>query len=75
MEIKTKDILRRIGYLQREIEYLKRDLMYLGAKATMNIEEKPKNKPSLFGSVRGGDITDEMIKEAKKDLFRELEDV
>ena len=67
MEIKTKDVLKRIGDLEREIEYIKRDLMHL------RLEEK--QKPSLFGSVRGGDITDEMIEEAKKDLFRELEDI
>jgi len=53
MEIKTKDVLKRIGDLEREIEYIKRDLLHL--------EAKPKRKPSLFGSVRGGDITDEMI--------------
>ncbi len=68
MEIKTKDVLKRIGDLEREIEYIKRDLMHL--------VEKPKQKPSLFGSVQGGDITDEMIEEAKKNLFgEELEDV
>ena len=32
-------------------------------------------KPSLFGSVRGGDITDEMIRESKKNLFRKLTDI
>lgn len=67
MEIKTKGVLKRVGDLEREIEYLKRDLMHL--------EEKPKQKPSLFGSVRGGDITDEMIEEVKKNLFREAEDI
>ena len=65
----TKEVLKRIGDLEREIEYLKRDLMHL------RLEEKPKQKPSLFGSVRGGDVTEEMIEEAKKDLFRELEDI
>jgi len=40
----------------------------------MHLEEKTKQKPSLFGSVRGGDsTTEEMIEEAKKDLFREAE--
>lgn len=67
METKTKEMLKRIGDLEREIEYIKRDLLHL--------EEKPKRKPSLFGSVRGEDITDEMIEEAKTDLFRESEDV
>jgi len=69
MEIKTKDVLKKIGDLEREIEYIKRDLMHL------RLEKKPKQKPSLFGSVRGGDITDEMIEEAKKNLFRDVEDV
>ena len=36
---------------------------------------KTKQKTSLFGGVRGGDITGEMIEVAKKDLFRELEDI
>ena len=51
MEIKAGDVLKRIGDLEREIEYIKRDLMHL--------KEKPKQKTPLFGSVRGGDITDE----------------
>lgn len=63
METKTTEVLKRIGDLEREIEYIKRDLLHL--------EEKPKRKPSLFGSVRGGDVTDEMIEKAKVDLFRE----
>ncbi len=67
MEIKTKDVLKRIADLEHEIEYIKRDLTHL--------EEKPKHKHSLVDSVRGGDITDEMIEEAKKNLFREAEDV
>ncbi|HHY55893.1 MAG TPA: hypothetical protein GYA08_10700 [Chloroflexi bacterium] len=32
-------------------------------------------KPSLFGSVEAGDITDVMIEEAKRDLFRDLADL
>jgi len=63
MAIETKEVLKRIGDLEREIEYIKRDLMHL------RLDEKPKQKPSLFGSVRGGDITEEMIEKAKKDLF------
>ena len=36
----------------------------------MHLEEKTKRKPSLFGSVRGGDITtEEMIEEAKKIIY------
>lgn len=30
---------------------------------------------SLYGSVKGGDITEEMIDEAKRSLFRDLEDI
>ena len=65
MAIKTKEVLKRVGDLEREIEYIKSDLMHL------RLEEKPKQKPSLFGSVRGGDVTEEMIEEAKKNLFSE----
>lgn len=67
-EVKTEEVLKRIGDLQRELEYMKRDLIRLRAG-------KSKSKPSLFGSVRGGDISSEMIEQSKKDLFRELEDV
>jgi hypothetical protein len=63
----SSEILKRIETLRREIEYLKRDLIQTVGKG--------KPKPSLFGSVRAGDITDEMIGEAKKSLFRELEDI
>jgi len=57
--------LRRIESLEREIEYIKRDLLHIGLKS------ERKEKTSLFGSVRGGDVTDEMIEEAKKELFKE----
>jgi len=62
MEVQTNTVLKRIGNLEREIGYLKRDLMHLGTKTVQ--------KPSLFGSVRGGDITDEMVEEAKKISIR-----
>lgn len=32
-------------------------------------------KPTLFGSIQASDITDEMIEHARKDLFRELDDL
>ena len=35
----------------------------------------PQVKPTLFGSVQAGDITEEMIEEAKKDLFPDLDDL
>ena len=64
MKVQTNGVLKRIGNLEREIGYLKKDLMHL--------EGKTVQKPSLFGSVRGGDITDETVEEAKKKLFREV---
>jgi ribosomal protein L9 len=59
--------LKRVEELRKELEYLKRELVH--------IIESPGEKPSLFGSVSAGDITEEMIEEAKKSLFRELEDL
>ena len=67
MELKTKEVLKRLGDLEREIEYIKRDLLH--------VVEQPKRKASLFGCVRGGDVTEEAVEEAKKELFRELEDI
>lgn len=64
-------VLKQIDILERELIRLKRDILHgLVAK------EKPeKMKPSLFGSVKSGDVTEEMIKESKKDLFRNLVDI
>ena len=59
-------LLRRVDAMEREIERLRRDLF-------RNLVTKPQAKrvkPSLFGSVRGGDVTEEMIAEAKQSLFR-----
>jgi hypothetical protein len=67
MELKTKEVLKRLGDLEREIEYIKRELLH--------VVEQPKMKASLFGCVRGGDVTEDEVDEAKKGLFRELEDI
>jgi hypothetical protein len=67
MELKPKEVLKRLGDLEREIEYIKRDLLH--------VVEQPSRKASLFGCVRGGDVTEEEVEEAKKELFRELEDI
>ncbi|MCK4613649.1 MAG: hypothetical protein KAU14_02505 [Thermoplasmata archaeon] len=67
MEIRTKEVLKRIVDLEREVGYIKRDLLH--------IEEKPAKRPSLFGSVYGGDIPEEITEKAKKDLFRDLGNV
>ncbi len=55
----------RVG--EREIEYIKRELLH--------VVEQPKSKASLFGGVRGGDVTEYEVEEAKKGLFRELEEI
>lgn len=65
-------LLERVERLEREIERLKRDL--IRNLATVSVPTRPE-KPSLFGSVRGGDVSEEMIEEAKRNLFRELENL
>ncbi|MEN4018730.1 MAG: hypothetical protein PQ975_05900 [Methanobacterium sp.] len=67
MDSDFKNFLKKLGEIQRELEYMKRDLIH--------IEEKSAKKASLFGSVKGEDISDEMIEKAKKELFRETEDI
>ena len=62
-------ILERVSDIERALELLKRDIM----KGIEPSEEK--RKISLFGSVKGGDITEGMIDEAKRSLFRDLEDI
>jgi Small, acid-soluble spore proteins, alpha/beta type len=62
--------LQRVSRIQQELEYLKRELLQeLGTPSTV----QPACKPSLFGSVRGGDITEAMIEAAKKHVFPEHE--
>jgi len=67
MELENKEVLKRLGDQEREIEYIKRELLH--------VVEQPKRKASLFGCVRGGDVSEEEVEEAKKGLFRELEDI
>jgi hypothetical protein len=63
-------LLQRVSRIQQELEYLKRELFQdLGTHSTV----QSARKPSFFGSVRGGDITEEMIEEAKQHLFPEHE--
>jgi len=65
-------LLKRVGALERELERLKRDLLH-GLVSSRPQAIAP--RPSLFGSVRGGDVTEEMIEEAKESLFRDLRDL
>jgi len=70
-QVRQETLLQRVGTLAREIECLRRDL--LRSRITEFQVRQP--KPTLFGSVRGGDVTEEMIQEAKRALFRPLEDL
>jgi hypothetical protein len=58
------DLLKRVDTLGREIERLRRDLLLVQV-AGFHAEQE---KPSLFGAVRAGDITPEMIAEAQQSL-------
>jgi len=61
-------VLKKIDGIERELAKLKRDVIHnLVASGTLK-----KMKPSLFGSVRGGDVTEKMIQESKHNLFRKL---
>ena len=64
----TNHFLKKIDDTQRQLELLKRELM-------KSIQPTKVKKPSLFGSVKGGEVTEEMIEEAKRSLFRELRDI
>ena len=64
-----KTFLQKLNALSREIEQLRRAWIQSGRVRLIE------PRPSLYGSVRGGDITEEMIDDAKKSLFRDLGDL
>jgi hypothetical protein len=64
-------LLKRIDQMGLELERLKRDLLISLPADRQGVAAKP----SLFGSVPGGDITDAMITEAQQRLFRPLNGV
>jgi len=65
-------LLKQVDALERELERLKRDLLH----GLVSLRpQAAASRPSLFGSVRGGDITEGMIEEAKQGLFRDLRDL
>lgn len=67
----TDTVLKQIDVLEQELAKLKKDIIHsLAAK-----EKSKKKKPSLFGSVKGEDITEAIIAESKRNLFRNLPDV
>jgi len=63
-------LLKRVDSLEGEIGRLKRDLL-----CSLVVHQREKKVKSLFGSVQGGDVTEEMIEEAKRTLFRPLKDL
>lgn len=65
-------LLKRVDALERELERLKRDILH-GLISTRRQAVAP--KPLLFGSVRSGNVTEEMIEEAKGSLFCHLRDL
>ncbi len=67
----TTIALKHIDVLESELIRLKRDILH-----GLTVRKRSKKiKLSLFGSVRGEDVTDEMINESKKNLFRKLTDI
>lgn len=67
----VNSLLRRVDMLGREVEQLRRDLLH----GVVLQPTEAEHKPSLFGSVHAGDITGELIEEAREELFRPLDDV
>jgi hypothetical protein len=64
-------VLRKLDGIERELAKLRRDIIH-----NLTGKESPsKTKPSLFGSIKGGDITENMIEESKRRLFRDLKDL
>ena len=61
-------LMERVDALEGEIERLKRDLL-----RSLANQPRAKRVKSLFGSVRGGDVTEKMIDEAKQSLFQSRE--
>ena len=71
-EIQEHDLLGRVRRLETELEHLRRDLLHrLGPAANPSTTVLA----SLFGKLRGGDVTEDMVEEAKRGLFRNMTDV
>ncbi|MFN8468284.1 MAG: hypothetical protein U0X20_22180 [Caldilineaceae bacterium] len=64
-------LLQRVDALGRELEKLRRDLLR-GAAGAANVHAR---KPTLYGTVKAGDVSDEMIEEAQRNLLRPLDDL
>ena len=64
--VSTESFLKRINKLGKEIERLRRDLL----QSLVTQRNAEHSRASLFGSVKGGDVDDDIIEAAKKNLFR-----
>jgi hypothetical protein len=63
--------LQRVDTLSRELEVLRRDLL----RALAGASGAPVRKRTLFGTVSAGDITGEMMDNARRDLLRSLDNL
>lgn len=67
----TALVLKKIDGIERELAKLKRDIIH-----SLIMKESPKkSKQSLFGSIKAGDVTEKMIDESQRNLFRNLKDL
>jgi hypothetical protein len=64
-------VLRKLDGIERELAKLRRDIIH----SLVGKKDPNRTKPSLFGSVRGGDVTEKMIMESQRSLFRDLKDL
>jgi len=64
-------LLRRVDALSREVLQLRRELLRGAGSQPVSAVRKP----TLFGSVKAEDITDSMIEDAKRALFRPRDDL
>ena len=71
-EAQEENFLDRIHRLEQELEHLKRDLLQ---QLSVHPATHSVQKPSLFGCVRSGEVSEELLEEAKQHLFRPLEDL
>ena len=64
-------VLRKIDGMERELAELRREIIH-----GLTVKDYPKKtKPSLFGAVKAGDVTEEMIEESQRNLFRSMKDL
>ena len=71
-EMQAESLLGRVRRLESELECLRRDLLH---RIVSRADAPVVTTPSLFGKLRGGDVTEAMIEEAKGSLFRDLRDI